>query len=126
MGLFSKKRKDITMRVYRTNQQAQQAFEPAAMPETKLPVAHDEEQVEGMWEKCPECGAVIYTDDLIANLNVCTNCSHHFRLSARQRIMYTADDDTFTRIWSAPILWIFRDTSRRYRKYAGIPMKRNR
>lgn len=98
MGLFSKKRKDITMRVYRTNQQAQQAFEPAAMPETKLPVAHDEEQVEGMWEKCPECGAVIYTDDLIANLNVCTNCSHHFRLSARQRIMYTADDDTFTEI----------------------------
>ena len=38
---------------------------------------------------------MIYTDDLIANLNVCTNCSYHFRLSARQRIMYTADEGTF-------------------------------
>ena len=94
MGLFSKKRKDITLRVYRTNQQAQMpAEEPEQIPEPL--VAHDEEQVEGMWEKCPECGSVIYTDDLIANLNVCTNCSYHFRLSARQRIMYTADEGTF-------------------------------
>jgi len=94
MALFSKKRKDITMRVYRTNQQTQM---PAveSTEEIELPIAHDEEQVEGMWEKCPECGSVIYTDDLIANLNVCTNCGYHFRLSARQRIMYTADDGTF-------------------------------
>lgn len=94
MGLFSKKRKDITLRVYRTNQQAQMpAEEPETIPEPL--VAHDEEQVEGMWEKCPECGSVIYTDDLIANLNVCTSCNYHFRLSARQRIMYTADEGTF-------------------------------
>ncbi|MEG2188661.1 MAG: acetyl-CoA carboxylase, carboxyltransferase subunit beta [Christensenella sp.] len=96
MGLFSKKRKDITMRVYRTNQQTQMAVQDAEELAAQLPIAHDEEQVEGMWEKCPECGSVIYTDDLIANLNVCTNCKHHFRLSARQRIMYTVDDDTFT------------------------------
>ncbi|WP_082903350.1 acetyl-CoA carboxylase, carboxyltransferase subunit beta [Christensenella timonensis] len=95
MGLFSKKRKDITMRVYRTNQQAQPMAPSEEEIAAQLPVAHDEEQVEGMWEKCPECGMVIYTDDLIANLNVCTNCNYHFRLSARQRIMYTADDDTF-------------------------------
>ena len=78
MGLFSKKRKDITLRVYRTNQQAQMpAEEPETIPEPL--VAHDEEQVEGMWEKCPECGSVIYTDDLIANLNVCTSCNYHVR-----------------------------------------------
>ena len=94
MGLFSKKRKDITMRVYRTNQQAQQPIEQTVQ-QPVLPVAHDEEQVEGMWEKCSECGAVIYTDDLIANLNVCTNCGSHFRLSARQRILYTVDEGTF-------------------------------
>ena len=97
MCLFSKKRKDITMRVYRTNQQT----EMPVLPEEQIinpPVAHDEEQVEGMWEKCPECGAVIYTDDLLANLNVCTNCHYHFRLSARQRILYTADDGSFTEI----------------------------
>lgn len=94
MALFSKKRKDITMRVYRTNQQTQMPAVESA-EEIELPIAHDEEQVEGMWEKCPECGSVIYTDDLIANLNVCTNCGYHFRLSARQRIMYTADDGTF-------------------------------
>ncbi len=98
MGLFSKKRKDITMRVYRTNQQTQASFEPEAELSANLPVAHDEEQVEGMWEKCPGCGMVIYTDDLFANLNVCTNCGYHFRLSARQRILYTADEGSFEEI----------------------------
>ena len=47
MGLFSKKRKDMTLRVYRTNQQTQMpAEEPEKNPEPLT--AHDEEQVEGM------------------------------------------------------------------------------
>lgn len=43
-------------------------------------------RTEGLWIKCPSCRAVIWKAELEANLNVCTKCQHHFKLSARRRI----------------------------------------
>ncbi|KYC29266.1 acetyl-CoA carboxylase, beta (carboxyltranferase) subunit [Sterolibacterium denitrificans] len=41
---------------------------------------------EGLWSKCPNCEAVLYTSDLEDNQGVCPKCSHHLRLSARRRL----------------------------------------
>ncbi len=41
---------------------------------------------EGLWIKCPDCSEILYNKDLAANLQVCTKCSHHFRLSATDRL----------------------------------------
>lgn len=41
---------------------------------------------EGLWIKCEECSSVLYRAELERNLNVCPKCSHHMRLSARQRL----------------------------------------
>ena len=41
---------------------------------------------EGLWVKCPSCSQIIYNKDLAASLSVCTKCSHHFRLSATERL----------------------------------------
>jgi acetyl-CoA carboxylase carboxyl transferase subunit beta len=41
---------------------------------------------EGLWVKCPSCSQIIYNKDLAASLSVCTKCSHHFRLSASERL----------------------------------------
>ena len=41
---------------------------------------------EGIWLKCPACEAVLYNEDLAANLHVCPKCDHHMRLGARARI----------------------------------------
>ena len=41
---------------------------------------------EGLWVKCPSCEAVLYRSDLEANLHVCPKCSHHMRISARERL----------------------------------------
>jgi acetyl-CoA carboxylase carboxyl transferase subunit beta len=41
--------------------------------------------------KCPDCSQVIYNKDLTANLNVCPKCSHHFRLSAAERLRILFD-----------------------------------
>jgi acetyl-CoA carboxylase carboxyl transferase subunit beta len=41
---------------------------------------------EGLWTKCPECDAVLYSSDLEKNLNVCPKCGHHQRLGARARL----------------------------------------
>jgi acetyl-CoA carboxylase carboxyl transferase subunit beta len=48
---------------------------------------------EGLWVKCPACSQAIYNKDLIASLNVCTKCGHHFRLSATERLRTLFDGE---------------------------------
>jgi acetyl-CoA carboxylase carboxyl transferase subunit beta len=46
---------------------------------------------EGLWSKCDSCEAVLYRTDLEKNLYVCPKCSHHNRISARERLDYLLD-----------------------------------
>jgi acetyl-CoA carboxylase carboxyl transferase subunit beta len=48
---------------------------------------------EGLWVKCPQCAQVIYNKDLLTNLNVCPKCTHHFGLSANERLRMLFDRD---------------------------------
>ena len=59
--------------------------------------SHDrrEEMPEGLWLKCPDCGALIHTLELTQNLHVCLHCSHHFLVDSRERITMLADTDSF-------------------------------
>ena len=50
---------------------------------------------EEMWMKCPKCNTLLLTTDMEENLNVCTTCNHHFRMSAKRRIALFADEGTF-------------------------------
>jgi acetyl-CoA carboxylase carboxyl transferase subunit beta len=45
--------------------------------------------------KCPSCKELLVHRDFEKNLEVCSRCGHHFRLSARRRIELTADEDSF-------------------------------
>lgn len=67
-----------------------------------------------LWTKCPVCGEVQYRRDLAANLDVCTKCGHHFRMSAYDRISMLIDGD-FTEIGSEilpgdPLEWVDKKT----------------
>jgi acetyl-CoA carboxylase carboxyl transferase subunit beta len=46
---------------------------------------------EGLWSKCESCEAVFYRSDLEKNAYVCPKCSHHNRISARERLDYLLD-----------------------------------
>jgi acetyl-CoA carboxylase carboxyl transferase subunit beta len=46
---------------------------------------------EGLWVKCPSCAQVIYNKDLLASLQVCPKCAHHFRMSASERLAMLLD-----------------------------------
>jgi len=48
---------------------------------------------EGVWNKCPKCGAALYRPELEKNLDVCPKCQHHMRISARRRIDIFLDAD---------------------------------
>jgi acetyl-CoA carboxylase carboxyl transferase subunit beta len=49
---------------------------------------------EGLWGKCDVCQAVLFRPELERNHQVCPKCSHHHRLSARDRLAAHFDDLT--------------------------------
>ncbi|MCU0751898.1 MAG: acetyl-CoA carboxylase, carboxyltransferase subunit beta [Akkermansiaceae bacterium] len=59
--------------------------------------SHDrrEDMPEGLWDKCPDCGAMIHNLELQQNLHVCPHCSHHFLIDSRERILMLADSGSF-------------------------------
>jgi acetyl-CoA carboxylase carboxyl transferase subunit beta len=50
---------------------------------------------EGLWVKCPGCSQLIYNKDLEVSLNVCPKCTHHFRISAAERLKALFDDGCY-------------------------------
>ncbi len=70
MAWFNKIRKPIT---------------PSADKASRVP--------EGLWIKCPHCAQILYNKDLTASLSVCPKCSHHFRLSATDRVRQLLDGE---------------------------------
>lgn len=53
---------------------------------------------EGLWDKCPSCGAVLYRSDLERNLQVCPKCNHHMRIGARVRLLALLDENSVEEI----------------------------
>jgi acetyl-CoA carboxylase carboxyl transferase subunit beta len=62
----------------------------------------DDNSPAGLWLKCDSCNAQIYRKDLVANLHVCPECGHHYRMPVDARIAMLADEGTFER-WSGGI-----------------------
>lgn len=50
---------------------------------------------EGLWLRCPGCGAMLFRRQLETALHVCPECQHHFRISATERVRQLCDTDTF-------------------------------
>lgn len=50
---------------------------------------------EGLWLRCPGCGAVIFRSEAEKRLNTCPECEYHFNVTARQRIDQVLDEGTF-------------------------------
>ena len=59
---------------------------------------------EGLWVKCPSCGRVIYNKELVAELQVCPHCAHHFRMSAADRLKMLFDDGAWTEHDAGPAI----------------------
>jgi len=50
---------------------------------------------EGLWLKCDSCKEIVYRKEIEKNLKVCPKCNYHFRISARERIQFIADEGSF-------------------------------
>ena len=67
----------------------------AKVEETQATPAKKRGVPEGLWVKCPGCGASIYRKEIEQRHNVCPKCDHHFYVSAKQRIAQVLDEGTF-------------------------------
>ncbi len=49
----------------------------------------------GKWVKCEKCNEIIYKETINANLNICPNCGHYFRMHIRKRLDLIIDNGTY-------------------------------
>jgi acetyl-CoA carboxylase carboxyl transferase subunit beta len=50
---------------------------------------------EGFWTRCPKCQAIVQQALIDENLQTCTECTHHFRMGAMDRISMLLDPGSF-------------------------------
>jgi acetyl-CoA carboxylase carboxyl transferase subunit beta len=50
---------------------------------------------DGLWMKCPSCDAMVYRKVVEEGHHVCPECEFHFRISAKQRMEFLLDAETF-------------------------------
>jgi acetyl-CoA carboxylase carboxyl transferase subunit beta len=53
---------------------------------------------DNLWRQCPNCQQMIFHKELEAGLKVCPHCGHHMRASAADRLNWTFDAGSYTRI----------------------------
>lgn len=53
---------------------------------------------ENLWDKCPQCGNMLFHRDLEKSLFVCSHCSHHLRLPVKKRLEMLFDEGRYQRI----------------------------
>jgi acetyl-CoA carboxylase carboxyl transferase subunit beta len=64
-------------------------------PKTRLQAADRRDLPGDVWEKCPECGEILYREKLKENWQVCPSCGHHLRLSAGGYVALLMDEGSF-------------------------------
>ncbi|HEX8696148.1 MAG TPA: acetyl-CoA carboxylase, carboxyltransferase subunit beta [Longimicrobium sp.] len=64
-------------------------------PKTRLQAADRRDLAGDVWEKCPQCGEILYREKLKENWQVCPNCGRHLRLSAGGYVALLTDEGTF-------------------------------
>ena len=62
----------------------------------KLTAADKRELPSDVFDKCPECGEILYRNRLAQNLYVCPACGHHLRIDAEEYVRLLIDEDGFT------------------------------
>ena len=53
---------------------------------------------ENLWQKCDECGTMLFHRELAENQNVCTQCDHHMAITPRERFNHLFDGGIFTEV----------------------------
>ena len=53
-----------------------------------------------IWVRCPGCKEIAFRKEVERNLNVCSKCGHHLRLTVEQRLAVTVDRGTWRELFA--------------------------
>jgi acetyl-CoA carboxylase carboxyl transferase subunit beta len=53
---------------------------------------------DNLWDKCPQCGHMIFHRDMAKTQSVCPHCDHHLRLTVKARLDLLFDQSVYQRI----------------------------
>lgn len=53
---------------------------------------------DNLWQKCDECGTMLFHREVKEAQNVCPNCDHHMKISPRERFEHLFDGGIFTEV----------------------------
>ncbi len=71
-------------------------FDDLKTPRIKTQVSQRTSKVpEGLWVKCTGCGEILQSKVLKDSVQVCPECTFHFRMSAAERIALLCDEGAF-------------------------------
>ena len=54
----------------------------------------------GLWLRCDGCEGMVYRKAVTANLEVCPDCDHHFRVGATERVEQLTDPASFEELFA--------------------------
>ena len=57
----------------------------------KIATTQKRDMPSNLWEKCPDCGDMLYGKDLALSARVCDGCGYHLSLTVHQRIDHLLD-----------------------------------
>jgi acetyl-CoA carboxylase carboxyl transferase subunit beta len=67
-------------------------------PKIRALVGPKKEIPDNLWEKCPECSAMLFKRELEENLNVCRVCNYHLKLDAVRRLETLFDEGRYKEV----------------------------
>lgn len=67
-------------------------------PKIRTLFSSNREVPENLWDQCPECQQMTFHADLVRNMKVCPHCGFHMRVTAPERLGWTFDEGSWTRI----------------------------
>lgn len=67
-------------------------------PKTPLQATDRRDIPADVWEKCPSCGEILYSEKLRENWNVCPSCATHLRLGATGYLDLLLDPGSFAEL----------------------------
>ena len=68
-------------------------------PKQKLRASDRRDLPTDVFDKCPECGEILYRARLEQNLFVCPHCSHHNRIAAEEYLRLFLDEGAYEELW---------------------------
>ncbi len=66
-------------------------------PKIKALISKDD-LPDDMWQTCPGCKTMLYHQDLIKTLNVCSHCGHHLRMNVDERLKMLFDEGVYQEV----------------------------